>query len=171
MMNEHSAHLTPLPHPHAYTHHIHHPSIHPSICPFIRSWASPESTRQPTESQLPNQLSCRGSSQKLEPDNPPYDERAFSPLHATARVGPHLTLVIYISVVVKFYALAQGKDFKSKEDKLSSSGETHIVYLFLYIALFHFSPEEKSALSSTEEYLQTMLDEPSVLRVLALWLS
>ena len=107
-----------------HTHIIYniHPPIHPSIYPFIRSWASPASTHQPTESQLPNQLSCRGSNKKLEPDNSPYDERAFSPLHATTRVGPHLTLVIYISVVVKFYAVAQGSDFKHRE-VISNTGK------------------------------------------------
>ena len=42
----------------------------------------------------------------------PYDQQAFSPPDPTAIWHSHLALVIYIFVVVNFYALAQASDFR-----------------------------------------------------------
>ena len=55
-----------------------------------------------------------------------YDRRVFSPLDPTAGWLSHLARAIYMFVVFNFDALAHASDFKSKEDKLSSSAEFRI---------------------------------------------
>ena len=57
-----------------------------------------------TENQAKNLNSVAG----------PYDQRAFSPLDATASWLSHLALAIYRLVVVNFDALAQASEFRIK---------------------------------------------------------
>ena len=68
--------------------------------------------RQQTECSLTNRLSYRGSSKNLNSTARPYDQRAFSPLDPTVSRLSHLTLAIYIFVVVNFDALAQASDIQ-----------------------------------------------------------
>ena len=56
----------------------------------------------------------------------PYDQRAFSPLDPTVSWLSHLTLAIYIFVVVNFDAWHRQAIIKSKGDKLCSSAKCRI---------------------------------------------
>ena len=56
----------------------------------------------------------------------PYDQQAFSPLDLTANWLSHLTLVIYMFVVLILVLWHRQAIFESKRDKLSSSAECRI---------------------------------------------
>ena len=68
--------------------------------------------RQQTECSLTNQLSYPGSSKNLNSTARPYDQRAFSPLEPTVSWLSHLSLAIYIFVLVNFDALAHASDIQ-----------------------------------------------------------
>ena len=51
----------------------------------------------------------------------PYDQQAFSPLNLTANWLSHLTLAIYMFVVVNFDALAQASDIRTTSHQQSNN--------------------------------------------------
>ena len=77
--------------------------------------------RQQTECLLTNRLSYRGSSKNLNSTARSYDQQAFSPLDLTASWLSHLSLAIYMFVVVNFDALAQASDIRIER--------RHVVFL------------------------------------------
>ena len=112
--------------------YIHNSEIH--ICPvgFANdySWGAGE-TRIRLKHTLARWVNTRSqtawATEKLRNLNSiahTYDEQTFSPLDTTVIIISPLSLAMFIFVVQFYRALAEGSDFESKWDKLSSSGET-----------------------------------------------